>query len=427
VKSDHLTVIQNQGVGSNNEIEDETEVPAKKVKQSKSASSATKEAASKRNYERLGQPAKPAKDEQLREPKAGSEAEEPAHDDPSFLNSSTLMAAPSGDVHSSSEIKENTKAGSEASKEQAQGVSFYINFSNFTAVPIGDVHSSSEVKEEGKAGSEVSEEAQDVSSYLNFTNFMTAPIGEEAEDAPVKLHSKAEHPGLAAYYHWKSTLTSLYRVYAVPLHSYPHTSYGTNNRVKEAVLPMHPSSERGQTAVYIEVTNFTPHDIAVYWVDYRGNEKYKGRMRPSEVWHQTTYIGHPWTFRKIQDGMDTASDKSILLKYVPFKVIPSIEGAETVTEYDDSQGEPVAMQRFALKEVPADFGVTVEGQKWRPACYVEDAILPEPPLVSLLGEIDSGESRSGGKNGTCCSVLLPKVCCFLISQSILPPEHRTIN
>jgi hypothetical protein len=310
--------------------------------------------------------------------------------------------------------REETKAAGSESEEkltevekQAEDPAFYLNFSNFTTAPIEDGHPS---KEDTSSKSSAEKKPDEVPSYLNFSNFMTASISGVAGPAPppVKMHSKAEHPGLEAYYHWKSTLTSLYRVYAVPLHSYPHTSYGTN-QIKEAVLPMHPSSERGQTAVYIEVTNFTSNDVAVYWVDYKGNENYKGRIKQSEVWHQTTYIGHPWTFRKITSDTNASDDESILLKYVPFRVIPSIEGAETVTE-----DESVGMQRFALKEVPNDFGVIEDGRKWRPACFVEDAILPEPPLVSLRGEVDS--SRSNGEN---VPVLFFHVLfsCFLCSQS----------
>jgi hypothetical protein len=354
VKNEPLNANQNQDISPNNEANDESERPAEKIQ----VKSATKEAASIRNYDRLLTPAQPANDEQpCEETKAaGSEAEEKLTEE-----------------------------------KQAEDPAFYLNFSNFTTAPIEDGHSSSEIKQDTNSGSQA-EKPDEVPSYLNFSNFMTASISGVAGPAPppVKMHSKAEHPGLEAYYHWKSTLTSLYRVYAVPLHSYPHTSYGTK-QIKEAVLPMHPSSERGQTAVYIEVTNFTSNDVAVYWVDYKGNENYKGRIRPSEVWHQTTYIGHPWKFRKITNDNNVASDESILLKYVPFRVIPSIEGAETVTE-DESTG----MQRFALKEVPNDFGVIVDGIKWRPACFVEDTILPEPPLVSLRGEVDS--SRSNGEN-----------------------------
>jgi hypothetical protein len=357
VKTEHLAANQNQDSSPNKEAHDKTsEGPVQKIQ----VKSATKEAASIRNYDRLLTPAQPANaiDEQpCEETKAGSEAEE-------------------------EKLTE---------EKQAEDPAFYLNFSNFTTAPIEDGHSSSEMKQDTNSKPSA-EKPDEVPSYLNFSNFMTASISGVAGPAPppVKMHSKAEHPGLEAYYRWKSTLTSLYRVYAVPLHSYPHTSYGTN-QIKEAVLPMHPSSERGQTAVYIEVTNFTSNDVAVYWVDYKGRENYKGRIKQSEVWHQTTYIGHPWTFRKITNDNNVASDESILLKYVPFRVIPSIEGAETVTE-----DESVGMQRFALKEVPNDFGVIVDGRKWRPACFVEDAILPEPPSVSLRGEVDS--SRSSGEN-----------------------------
>lgn len=101
-----------------------------------------------------------------------------------------------------------------------------------------------------------------------------ADLDEESQpklEETVTLRSKAEHPDLGAYHRWKAIVTSLYRVYAVPL-------VGVTNpdAIREAVLPTYPSSERGNTALHVEVTNRTSHDVVVYWVDYGGNEVYKG-------------------------------------------------------------------------------------------------------------------------------------------------------
>jgi hypothetical protein len=76
------------------------------------------------------------------------------------------------------------------------------------------------------------------------------------------------------------------------------------------------------------------------------------------------------------------NEEPILLKYVPFRVVPSVEGAETVY-YDGSRGLPMGSQRFTLKEVSVGEGIVRDDGKWKPACVVEDLILPEPPLVSL--------------------------------------------
>ena len=58
----------------------------------------------------------------------------------------------------------------------------------------------------------------------------------------------------------------------------------------------------------------------MYWVDYRGNEICKGSIRKGGQWVQTTYIGHPWTFRVGSvDNDNGVEEKSMLIKYVPFR------------------------------------------------------------------------------------------------------------
>lgn len=110
----------------------------------------------------------------------------------------------------------------------------------------------------------------------------------------------------------------------------------------------------------------------MYWIDHKGNEVHKGSINKGGVWQQTTYIGHPWTFR-----VGNSHEEEVLLKYVPFRVIPSIEGAPT-TKSDSNEG----MQKFILRDVPADHVLqTSEGGRiFEPVCWVEDSILPEPPL-----------------------------------------------
>ena len=92
------------------------------------------------------------------------------------------------------------------------------------------------------------------------------------------------------------------------------------------------------------------------------------------VWTQTTWIGHPWTF-KAGEG-----EEGVVLKYAPFRVLPSIAGMET--SRIEQNGNVEAMQKFAIREVPEGFVTRIGG--CRPVCLVEDAILPEPPLRDSL-------------------------------------------
>mmetsp|Transcript_37736 Transcript_37736/g.90955 ORF Transcript_37736/g.90955 Transcript_37736/m.90955 type:complete len:554 (+) Transcript_37736:302-1963(+) len=182
---------------------------------------------------------------------------------------------------------------------------------------------------------------------------------------PIELKSQANHPGLQGYWNWHATITSLYRIYTIP-------SRDRENNYHQAVLPMHPSSERGQVPVYIEVTNRTSHKIDVYWIDYKGNEVRKGSIpNRGGVWTQTTYIGHPWTFR-IGPG-----EENVLLKYAPFRVIASIAGAESSRVEQDGNVE--GMQKFVLRDVHEGHVTRVGGLV--PSCLIEDEILPEPPLT----------------------------------------------
>mmetsp|Transcript_8175 Transcript_8175/g.16776 ORF Transcript_8175/g.16776 Transcript_8175/m.16776 type:complete len:603 (-) Transcript_8175:60-1868(-) len=229
---------------------------------------------------------------------------------------------------------------------------------------------------------------------------------EAPNTPPIQLHSKACHPGLTAYYNWLSTTTSLYRIYSIP--SYANVSVRSDSSLSQnepsatvsvdsestfypAILPMQPSSERGQVPVYLEVTNRTSYEsVHVYWVDYKGNEIYKGSIRNGGgIWTQTTYIGHPWTFRKGRDDRQPTGEESVLLKYVPFRIIPTVPGAETA-QHGSFNGPIVGIQRFTLKDVPDGF-VLREGLS--PVCYVEDSIMPEPPLTRT-SEVDTSSNNN---------------------------------
>ena len=328
--------------------------------------SAAKDAASNRNYEKLSA-------------KAMSESEQPSASKElgskeSNRNYEKLSAKATPESEQPSASKEL------GSKEDAgTGVASYLNLDKFMSGTIGGVHSLFK-----ECGTNQSADGTNQPSSSSTSNITTPTV---------ELHTTAKHPGLEAYYHWKSTIMSLYRVYAIPLYSYPPSADGASH-IQDAILPMQPSSERGNTPVYIEVMNLTSQNVAVYWIDYKGNEVYKGSMRAGDTWAQTTWIGHPWVFRKkTPGGMNDGGQESVLLKYVPFRVIPSIEGAETILH--EESGETVGIQRFLLKDTPKDFGVIMDGQKWTPACVVEDFIMPEPPLVSLRSDGLSGSNASG--------------------------------
>ena len=192
-----------------------------------------------------------------------------------------------------------------------------------------------------------------------------------ASQPPIELKSQAKHPGLHHYYKWHATSTSLYRVYAIPFYE---NEAGNGKKYHPAILPMHPSSERGNVSVYIEVTNRTSHNVDVYWLDYKGREVYKGSMSShGGTWTQTTYIGHPWTFRKGE------GEENVLLRYTPFRIVPSIAGAETAKR---GGGTVEGTQKFIVRDVLKGHAMR---WNWRcvPVCWVEDDILPEPPLVPV--------------------------------------------
>ncbi|KAL7497748.1 hypothetical protein ACHAWT_007261 [Skeletonema menzelii] len=213
----------------------------------------------------------------------------------------------------------------------------------------------------------------------------TAAETQIQQPPPLQLHSQAKHPGLSGYYNWHTTITSLYRIYAIP--SIDIFNNNNNNTFHPAILPMHPSSERGNVAINITVVNQTKYaSIDVYWIDYKGREVYKGNMTRGGSWFQTTYIGHPWTFRV---GGRRRSDhggeeEGVLMKYVPFRIAPSVVGAETVGATSSSwesgsKHHSVGTQTFTLRDVPEGYVTRNEG--YEPACWVDDTILPEPPLI----------------------------------------------
>jgi hypothetical protein len=120
------------------------------------------------------------------------------------------------------------------------------------------------------------------------------------------------------------------------------------------------------------------------------------------TWTQTTFIGHPWTFR-VGPG-----EENVLLRYVPFRVVPSISGAETLNPLTATEGA----QRFVLRDVPEGYCAMRDddgavdarngGPTIVPVCWVDDGVLPEPPLVrrrldSISSDDDAVVSSSSGE------------------------------
>ena len=78
-----------------------------------------------------------------------------------------------------------------------------------------------------------------------------SPPQPEPEPPLIELKSQASHPGLQGYYNWHSTITSLYRIYAVPFYETNNTS--NNATYHKAILPMHPSSGKYALLLFYQI------------------------------------------------------------------------------------------------------------------------------------------------------------------------------
>lgn len=153
---------------------------------------------------------------------------------------------------------------------------------------------------------------------------------------PVFQATTDEHPGLQAFWNWCDVETSLFRIYTV----------GRTDHVP-VVPPYNPSSRRGQVSVHLRVTNGTDTTIAVYWVNYKGREEHKGKIRPGAVWTQTTWMEHPWVFREAANvGADgTTDEQQVLVHYIPYTIIPTLPESPTV----DPEDPIVGMHQFTIR------------------------------------------------------------------------------
>ena len=179
----------------------------------------------------------------------------------------------------------------------------------------------------------------------------------EAQSAPRKRISAAtnQHPGMDAFCHWYDVQTSLYRIYTL----------GRHDGV-EVAPPYIPHSYRGQTTVKLHVTNQTSTVLNVYWVDYKGHHVLKGTLKPNQVWHQSTWIDHPWVFEGISGDNTNNDQPTPFLYFIPYKVMPTLK--ESPTTYDDDL--ETGLYKFAI--VPP----TNYQNSTKYYCGVKDEIMP---------------------------------------------------
>ena len=165
------------------------------------------------------------------------------------------------------------------------------------------------------------EEKKQARAVENATKLKASEVrSREQALARTPMKSRSTHPGSTGFLHWYASVCELYRL----------AKFGAD-AATGAILG---ASERGQVDVYFHVTNKTRTEIEVFWVDYKGKEVPKGKMRPGGDWEQSTWIGHPWMFR-------TAAGAP-LLQYIPTRIFQNSAEASSV----DNQG--VGQHRFSI-------------------------------------------------------------------------------
>jgi hypothetical protein len=165
--------------------------------------------------------------------------------------------------------------------------------------------------------------------------------------------SSKDHPGLSDFHLWMGAMSDIYRVYEI----------GTIGQ--ESPLPYLPRSESGRVGLELNISNFTTEAIDIYWVNYKGKETLRGNLRPyrDNVTHITTWVGHPWTFRR-------SSNQQLLFHFVPLRVAPiTFDEARSneILGRDTSRGHFT----FAIHEPDLLNDSN--------ACSIHDDALPHPP------------------------------------------------
>jgi hypothetical protein len=195
-------------------------------------------------------------------------------------------------------------------------------------------------------------------------------------------------PPLFHFWTWYDTQTSLYRQY----------TFVRTDGVEDytTIVPYHPSSRRSdRISIQLRITNDLDVPISVYWVDHIGRHIPKGDILPQGgSWQQTTYVDHPWIFKRasvapigaadensLSDQLTTTDNaETILLHYIPHQVIPSSKDATTSqNEMNSSADVENSIHRFHI--VPSMAHESITGMY---NCTVHDPLLPFPASKHLL-------------------------------------------
>jgi len=134
--------------------------------------------------------------------------------------------------------------------------------------------------------------------------------------------------GLNQFHTWHTAISEIYRCYMIQQPNEERTIY-----------PIIPRSERGNICLHLQVTNDTKNVMRAYWVDYLGREIDKGSCLPGQTWYQTTWIGHPWSFR-----FENSSAKNAAVYFVPFRIIQHTDRVPTMDSNDK-----VGIHRFSIR------------------------------------------------------------------------------
>ena len=165
--------------------------------------------------------------------------------------------------------------------------------------------------------------AKEQNSPVMRDNVLQQPLialASVPQTTPTIKSNHSGHPRLDGFNHWYDIEASLYRIYSIG-------KVGT-----EVAPPFIPRSERGHVALKLEIQNSMHREINVFWIDYKGKEVLRGTIPGNNgVFYQTTWIGHPWTFR----FKDTSE---MVLHFIPYRVIPTTDAIPTTNPEDPDVG-----------------------------------------------------------------------------------------
>jgi len=241
---------------------------------------------------------------------------------------------------SSQEEKEERKRINEGSGEEASSVPEIV------LPPAANSCFVKELSQAAGAASLPSPTKATTSNIISGSRIQPQPVATATSihrTQPIKaIHS--EHPGLHGFTSWYEVEASLYRVYTI----------GKANG-QEVAPSFIPRSERGHVPLKLEILNSMYRTVDVFWVDYKGKEILRGTIKNGSVFNQTTWIGHPWTFRCKDTGQ-------LVLHFIPYRVIPTTDAVPTTDPDDPALGRHTfALQRPSTTEL---------------MCSIQDPVFP---------------------------------------------------